>query len=391
MSRLRGNGFANIRAWTVEHHGEAGWAEVLGALDPDERASLADLRPSDWYPLALQARLLRVIDRRFGDDDLRLPRRIGTDQAARDLDRGVLTWLFRLFTPAILVGNMDVVWRRFHDSGRWSARVDGARTVMTVSGWSNADAANCADVEGYLEHLGQRMSRAPGTLQHTRCRVRGHDACEFVYSEPLERRVSLPRELPDADAVAAIGRELMQVREHGAVLEAVVTVLRHVLPRGADAALWGWDDASGHARLLWSCGRPSDRPAHCVVLESAGRTAARLDIDALPEASRAQVLAAMEGLAPWFGTALAASQSGASAEASRPAGDGGHVVRAAAAWRLTPRQAEVLRGVITGYTNKEIAASVGCAEATVEVHMTALFRKSGASTRSGLVRAALGG
>ena len=55
MSRLRGNGFANIRAWTVEHHGEAGWAEVLGALDPDERASLADLRPSDWYPLALQA------------------------------------------------------------------------------------------------------------------------------------------------------------------------------------------------------------------------------------------------------------------------------------------------------------------------------------------------
>lgn len=389
MSRLRGNGLANIRAWTVEHYGDAGWSEVLGALEPDERASLSDLRPSDWYPLSLQARLLRVIDRRFGDDDLRLPRRIGFDQAARDLDLGVLTWLFRLFTPATLVGNMDVVWRRFHDSGRWSARVDGARTVMVVSGWRNADHANCADVEGYLEHLGQRMSRAPGTLQHTRCRLRGHDACEFVYSEPLERRVALPRELPDADAVAAIGRELMQVREPGAVLEAVVTVLRHVLPRGADAALWGWDDASGHARLLWSCGRPTDRPAHCVVLESAGRTAARLDVDALPEASRAEVLAALEGLGPWFGTALAASHGDASPEAPRPAGDGGHVVRAAAAWRLTPRQAEVLRGVITGYTNKEIAASVGCAEATVEVHMTALFRKSGASTRSGLVRAAI--
>ncbi|MDO9019744.1 MAG: helix-turn-helix transcriptional regulator [Deltaproteobacteria bacterium] len=392
MSRLRGNGFANIRAWTVERHGSAGWSAVLDALDPHERAALVDLRPSDWYPLSLQARLLREIDRRFGDDDLRLPRSIGADQAARDLDRGVLTWLFRLFPPAILVGNMDVVWRRFHDNGRWRAHVDGARTVMVVSGWNNADAANCADVEGYLEFIGRRMSRVPGTMQHTRCRLRGHDGCEFVYSEPLERRAALPRGLPGAEEVAAIGRELMQIGEPGAVLEAIETALRYVLPRGADAALWGWEDASGHARLLWSCGRPTDRPAHCVVLESAGRTVARLDLDAIPEAGRAEVLAALEGLAPWFGTAMAASHAaGARAGASGPTDDGGRVVRAAATWRLTPRQGEVLRGVISGRTNKEIAAAVGCAEATVEVHMTALFRKSGVSTRSGLVRAALGG
>ena len=391
MSRLRGNGFANIRAWTLEHHGAEGWAAVLGALEPHERASLVDLRPSDWYPLALQARLLREINRRFGDDDLRLPRCIGADQAARDLDRGVLTWLFRLFPPSILVGNMDVVWRRFHENGRWSARVDGARTVMVVRGWHNADAANCVDVEGYLECLGRRMSRSPGTMQHTRCRLQGHDGCEFVYSEPLERRVALPRGLPTPEAVAAIGRELMQIDEPGAVLEAVETALRYVLPRGADAALWGWDDASGHARLLWSCGRPTDRPAHCVVLESAGRTVARLDVDAMPEAGRAEVLAALEGLAPWIGTAMAASRPGAHPREARHPDDGGRVMRAAAAWRLTPRQGDVLRGVIGGQTNKEIAASVGCAEATVEVHMTALFRKSGVSTRSGLVRAALGG
>lgn len=360
---------------------------MLNTLEAHERAALLDLRTSDWYPLSLQARLLRAIDRRFGDDDLRLPRRIGTDQAIRDLDRGALTWLFRLFPPSILLGNMDVVWRRFHDTGRWSARVDGAHAVVAVSGWRNEDAANCADVEGYLEHLGHRMSRSPGTMRHTRCRLLGHDDCEFVYSEPLERRVVMPGGLPDAQATAAIGRELMQIREPGAVLEAVVTVLRHVLPRGAAAALWGWDDDTGHARLLWSRGHPTDRPTHCVVLESAGHTVARLDLDAIPAADHTEVLAALEGLAPWFGTALAGSHP--TPDAARPADSADRVVRTAAEWRLTPRQSEVLRCVIRGCTNKEIAAMVGCAEATVEVHMTALFRKSGASTRAGLVRAAL--
>jgi hypothetical protein len=39
----------------------------------------------------------------------------------------------------------------------------------------------------------------------------------------------------------------------------------------------------------------------------------------------------------------------------------------------------------TGVSNKEIAEALGCAEVTVENHLTALFRRSGARSRAGLV------
>jgi DNA-binding NarL/FixJ family response regulator len=46
---------------------------------------------------------------------------------------------------------------------------------------------------------------------------------------------------------------------------------------------------------------------------------------------------------------------------------------------------EVLELVARGKTNKEIAAVLGRSEGTVEVHVTNLLRKYGASNRAGLV------
>jgi two-component system nitrate/nitrite response regulator NarL len=56
---------------------------------------------------------------------------------------------------------------------------------------------------------------------------------------------------------------------------------------------------------------------------------------------------------------------------------------------LTLREAEVLRFVIEGQLNKQIAHELGCSESAVKGVIQQLFRKSGTSTRSQLVRAAL--
>lgn len=56
-------------------------------------------------------------------------------------------------------------------------------------------------------------------------------------------------------------------------------------------------------------------------------------------------------------------------------------------WRLTPREAEVLALVVAGDTNREIATTLGCAEATVEIHVSRLLRKAGVETRTALVTA----
>jgi DNA-binding CsgD family transcriptional regulator len=58
---------------------------------------------------------------------------------------------------------------------------------------------------------------------------------------------------------------------------------------------------------------------------------------------------------------------------------------ASGAWDLTPRQSEVLAILARGRSNKEIAAALGCAENTVELHVTQLFRRAGTGSRGELI------
>ena len=55
---------------------------------------------------------------------------------------------------------------------------------------------------------------------------------------------------------------------------------------------------------------------------------------------------------------------------------------------LTPREREVLPWVISGLLNKQIAAEIGTAEATVKVHRSQLMHKMGAESLADLVRMA---
>jgi FixJ family two-component response regulator len=55
---------------------------------------------------------------------------------------------------------------------------------------------------------------------------------------------------------------------------------------------------------------------------------------------------------------------------------------------LTPREFEVMRRVIAGSLNKQIAAELGAAEKTVKVHRGRVMEKMGVSSVAGLVRVA---
>jgi len=56
--------------------------------------------------------------------------------------------------------------------------------------------------------------------------------------------------------------------------------------------------------------------------------------------------------------------------------------------RLTPRELEVLRHVIAGKLNKQIAASLGTGEQTIKVHRMRVTEKMGMASVAELVRAA---
>ena len=64
---------------------------------------------------------------------------------------------------------------------------------------------------------------------------------------------------------------------------------------------------------------------------------------------------------------------------------GSRVHMLAARWGLTGREAEVLEHIIQGTSNKVIAARLGCAERTVEVHVTHVLSKADVESRSALI------
>jgi DNA-binding NarL/FixJ family response regulator len=63
------------------------------------------------------------------------------------------------------------------------------------------------------------------------------------------------------------------------------------------------------------------------------------------------------------------------------------VARAEASWKVRGRRALVLERLARGESNKQIANALGCAEVTVERHVSELFRRSGTRSRTELLRA----
>lgn len=55
---------------------------------------------------------------------------------------------------------------------------------------------------------------------------------------------------------------------------------------------------------------------------------------------------------------------------------------------LTPRQQEVVNMMMKGFSNKKIALEIGIAEATIKMHVTAIFKRLGVSNRTEAVLAA---
>ena len=49
---------------------------------------------------------------------------------------------------------------------------------------------------------------------------------------------------------------------------------------------------------------------------------------------------------------------------------------------LTPRQLEVVKMMMKGFSNKKIALEIGIAEATIKMHVTAIFKRLGVNNRT---------
>lgn len=132
--------------------------------------------------------------------------------------------------------------------------------------------------------------------------------------------------------------------------------------------------------------------ATCVVMSADERPAtilAAIDLGAagfVPKTTRqGELLRAlrlmMNGGVYLPASVLATQPGGPAPHAAGQAGD-------ASALGLSPRQGDVLRLLIEGKPNKLICRDLGLSESTVKTHLSAIFRKLGASSRTQAVVAA---
>jgi two-component system nitrate/nitrite response regulator NarL len=63
-------------------------------------------------------------------------------------------------------------------------------------------------------------------------------------------------------------------------------------------------------------------------------------------------------------------------------GDGSSVGRSSQTRGVSGREGEILRSLLSGYSNKQIARQLGISEATVKVHLKAVMRKINAQNRT---------
>jgi two-component system, NarL family, nitrate/nitrite response regulator NarL len=106
--------------------------------------------------------------------------------------------------------------------------------------------------------------------------------------------------------------------------------------------------------------------------------------DAAPDLLFKSIHAVMDG--QYWIEREAVSDLVAALRESRPAAEPQRPVRR---FNLTPRELEIIRAVVEGQANKEIASRLGVAEPTVKHHLTSIFDKVGVSNRLELALFAL--
>jgi DNA-binding NarL/FixJ family response regulator len=375
MGLVLGVGIDNLRSFVFDRYRAEGWASFVAGLSPSDGAIASTAVCSEWYDLAVLARLRRGLDARFGAGDLGLCEELGRYEAERDLGSGIMRFFFQFLSPERAVRGIDRYWRRFHDSGSWASNEPRrGEIVARLEGWAVVDEALCRNLVGYfgrtLEIIGNRSS----AVQHRACRAQGASSCEFVWGWGLRPPPTRPP--VSQGEVLQIAQELMDLTDIGDVSRAIVELCagqlgcRHVTL---------WDDPSGAGAPLLSQGqRAQGNGARCIVLTAHGDAVGRLEVETDKSTTPGSTF---EQLTPWFSLALSGARRPRNLDAERTR----RLALAKGLIGITDRQSEVLDLVSRGRANKEIAVSLGIETGTVEIHVGALLRRAGVENRTALV------
>jgi DNA-binding CsgD family transcriptional regulator len=384
MPLCRGIGLCNLRVYVVEQHGERAWERVKESLWATDRVELERVTEASWSDAGLHDRVTRAVCDVLGGGSLYLASCIGRASAERNAT-GVMRWFYQLIDPEYAIRNMSIYWRRMsiywrrdRDGGYFRAEMDHERVIATLHDWQQ-DEACCMSLLHYLGRILEFFGRV-SALEHPRCRSHGDAWCEyrarFRLGEISDSGDMAVQSLPEA--LAAL-REIAGMGDADAVRNAIVRLFTRFLgARGVE--LLRMDEAKAAASITEKRTEP---PVQKFVLEHAGAAVGYLVLE--PPTDTA-LQAMIHEIVPWLGLVLAPSSAPRTSEQTMRARDLKDCLRhAKQAVALTRRELDVVALAAQGRSNKEVACELGISEATVEVHMTHIFRKYGVDGRGALI------
>jgi DNA-binding CsgD family transcriptional regulator len=355
---------------------------VIASLSPEDRDQLATADPGAWYDVHLMERLVNAMCQQLKLEDALLVE-MGRFDADRELST-VYRWFLRLIRPSFAIRHMNLYWRRSHDTGTWRSWRNETEVTAELRDWAVVNRAMCTTLGGYLGRTLELFGGKISPVEHTECRAEGHASCIFRTHLELPTDEPRPGRKPTRADLPSLARELAQYPNREALSEALVTLLRFQFSCSF-VELW----ASGpeeRMQLMGVSGKRGSGEPRRFVLEVAGRTVGRLEVELPRGPGQRGVDEVLTELVPWVAIALETARASRNEPQEMEETElARRLRRAREIGQLTPRQLEVLELVARGKTNKEIAAVLGRSEGTVEVHVTNLLRKYGASNRAGLV------
>lgn len=179
MANIKGFAIRGLLKYSKEQ--EPGVIPSLIAELPSDLQSCFE-RPilvSQWYPYEAFSSLLRAIDRRYGQGDLRHGVTVGEFAAAHDIS-GVFKFALNVFNPQVLLGRANIVWSRYCDTGKLVPTIAEPKQFgQRLEGFPGIDEAHCQVLIGFIRKFGELIEAKDARVEHTACVHRGNAWCEW--------------------------------------------------------------------------------------------------------------------------------------------------------------------------------------------------------------------
>lgn len=169
-------------AFVEEQAGAQGLEQVLGSLEPQERATLSGVLATKWYPFELGRRLDAAIVQVLGRGRPAYFERLGEASAIKNLGTVHKEFLVP-GDPQAFLAKASLIYSFYYDRGRRVHQAIGPReAVLTTYDAETFSEADCLTVVGWHRRALEMCGAQDVRIVEEECRARGGEVCRYRIS-----------------------------------------------------------------------------------------------------------------------------------------------------------------------------------------------------------------